>query len=128
MSELMHPLTPPANLEPTVPPAAAIDAPASNANWDLKNLLQRPEMVALLAFALILLFWDTYMDWMAADDFTQPITGVKLARRLGISPSTLSRYKGRSNFSEWSQDLDPDGIAWVYEGKGFVPRLIGNGE
>ncbi|MDX2241803.1 MAG: hypothetical protein NW224_14045 [Leptolyngbyaceae cyanobacterium bins.302] len=106
------------------PPQPAAPA-TSDPEWEatLKTLVQRPEMVALVAFALILVLWDTYLEWMEALDPTEPLTGVRLARRLGISASTLSRFKERANFSQWSQDLDPDGIAWSYENKVFVPRL-----
>jgi hypothetical protein len=92
--------------------------------WDItiQNLIQRPEMLALITFALILVLWDTYSEWLAEVDPGQPLSGVKLARRLGVNSSTISRYKLRPNFSQWSQDLDPDGIAWSYDGKFFVPH------
>lgn len=94
-------------------------------DWDsaLKKLLQRPEMLALVAFALILVLFETYAEWMTDIDPTQPLSAVKLARRLGVSTSTLKRYRQRPNFSAWSQDLDPDGIAWIYEKNAFVPQL-----
>lgn len=94
-------------------------------DWDttLKKLLQRPEMLALVAFALILVLFDTYAEWMSDIDLTKPLSSVKLARRLGVSTSTLKRYRHRPNFTVWSQDLDPDGIAWVYENNVFVPQM-----
>lgn len=107
-----------------ISPKPAID-PNANQEWNptLSTMLQRPEMVALIAFALILVLWDAYVQWLEEVDSTQPLTGTKLARRLGISASTLSRVKERTNFSQWSQELDPDGIAWSYENKVFVPRV-----
>jgi len=103
-------------------PATATPSPE---DWtpSLYTFFQRPELVALLAFAMILVFWDIYLEWMGEIDATQPLTGVKLARRLGVSTSTLSRFKGRANFSDWSRELDPDGIAWSYENKLFVPQV-----
>ncbi len=103
--------------------AATTPAAPPQDEWDVtvQNLLRRPEMVALLAFALALAFWETYMEWMAEVDPNQPLSGNKLARRLGVSSSTISRYKLRPNFKEWSQDLDPDGIAWIYQDNAFIP-------
>lgn len=111
-------------------PAPAIAAVADTSEdttdeWGeiLKKLIDRPEMLAIVVFALMVALWDTYADWLSEIELNQPISGVKLARRLGISNSTLSRHKLRPNFSEWSQDLDPDGIAWVYEGKAFIAKV-----
>lgn len=117
---------PPPQPTPTAPVISSTTpaiAQAENGDWDstLKTLLLRPEMLALVAFALILVLWDTYAEWLGSVDPSEPLSGAKLARRLGISTSTLSRYKHRANFSTWSQDLDPDGIAWIYEGNQFVP-------
>ena len=43
--------------------------------------------------------------------------------RLNVPPSTLASAKKRPDFSEWSQERDPDGIAWRWnpEIKRFVP-------
>jgi cytochrome bd-type quinol oxidase subunit 1 len=107
---------------PTSPDRSS-DRPDHEWNSTLNTVLQRPEMVALIAFAIILVLWDAYLEWMEEVDSTQTLTGTKLARRLGVSASTLSRVKERANFSQWSKDLDPDGIAWSYENKVFVPRV-----
>jgi hypothetical protein len=47
-----------------------------------------------------------------------------LAKRLNVKDYKISRYKSNDDFSEWSQNLDPDGIAWKYlpEDKVFVPQ------
>lgn len=105
---------------PAVQPASTTD------EWDttLKTIFQKPELVALLAFALILVLWDSYAEWMQEFDATQSLSGVKLARRLGVSSSTLSRVRKQDNFSEWSQQLDPEGIAWKYENQVFVPQTM----
>lgn len=42
-----------------------------------------------------------------------PMTQAALARRLEVSTSTISRMQSKPNFSEWSQQRDPEGIAWV---------------
>lgn len=38
-----------------------------------------------------------------------------LAKRLGVSHSSISRQKDKEGFSEWSQSRDPDGVAWRYD-------------
>ncbi|MGE5657969.1 MAG: heavy metal translocating P-type ATPase [Actinomycetota bacterium] len=44
----------------------------------------------------------------------QQLTGKKLAERLQVSVSTLSRHKSQSNFADWSRQKDPDGFSWIY--------------
>ncbi len=109
-----------------VEPKKQIEAPTPEDLTSLQTVLQRPEIVAMMAMALLLVFWDAYMEWMDEAE-TQSISGRQLARHLGVSSSTISRYKERSNFSEWSQTLDPEGIAWVYTGKAFV-QSVARGE
>lgn len=93
---------------------------AAYEEWNVRQtILQRPEIVAMMAIALMLVFWDAYLEWMAEAE-TQSLSGRQLALRLGVSSSTISRYKERTNFGEWSQTLDPEGIGWGYVGKGFV--------
>lgn len=38
----------------------------------------------------------------------------ELAHRLGVSKSTISIYKSKLEFPEWSRSRDPEGIAWIY--------------
>ena len=38
-----------------------------------------------------------------------------LARRLGMSPQTLTYRRSRADFVEWSMTKDPEGVAWLYE-------------
>ena len=47
----------------------------------------------------------------------------ELAKRLDLHSSTVGKRKSDSDFSEWSQSRDPEGIAWQYvpETKMFVP-------
>lgn len=56
--------------------------------------------------------------------FSTPMTQAALARRLGVNTSTISRMQSKPNFSEWSQQKDPDGITWVKspETKLFYPQ------
>ncbi len=41
-----------------------------------------------------------------------PLTRKDLAKRLGVTPQTLSRQRSTPAFDRWSQHKDPDGIAW----------------
>lgn len=47
----------------------------------------------------------------------------ELAKRLDVHSSTIGKRKSDSDFSEWSQSRDPEGIAWEYspETKEFLP-------
>lgn len=45
--------------------------------------------------------------------FSTPMTQAVLAKRLGVNTSSISRMQSKPNFSEWSQQKDPEGIAWV---------------
>lgn len=42
-----------------------------------------------------------------------PMTQAALSRRLGVGTSTISRMQSKPNFSEWSQQKDPEGVAWA---------------
>ncbi|NJM19639.1 MAG: hypothetical protein HC836_29440 [Richelia sp. RM2_1_2] len=53
------------------------------------------------------------------------LTGAALARRLDVSPSTLCHKKTARNFGKWTKGHDPDGIAWQYDGKKFIPQQQG---
>lgn len=47
----------------------------------------------------------------------------ELAKRLDVHSSTVGKRKSDSDFSEWSQSRDPEGIAWEYSPitKEFLP-------
>ncbi|MEC4804547.1 MAG: hypothetical protein SAJ12_07825 [Jaaginema sp. PMC 1079.18] len=51
-----------------------------------------------------------------------------LAKRLNVKDYTISRRKSNKDFPQWSQELDPDGIAWKYvsKDKTFVPQKPSN--
>jgi hypothetical protein len=40
-----------------------------------------------------------------------------LAERLGVSSSTILKYRGNKTFANWSKGKDPEGIAWQYSPK-----------
>jgi hypothetical protein len=109
----------------SIDPVQPIIPSLTDKDWNdsLQSILQRPEIVAMIAVAIVLVLWDSYLDWMDEVD-AAAISGRQLAQRLGVSSSTISRYKERTNFGEWSQALDPEGMGWVYTGKGFVQREI----
>jgi hypothetical protein len=53
----------------------------------------------------------------------EPLIQSELAKRLEINPSTIGRKKSDSDFPQWSQSRDPEGVSWQYvaETKMFVP-------
>ncbi|MBE9035156.1 HMA2 domain-containing protein [aff. Roholtiella sp. LEGE 12411] len=67
---------------------------------------------------------DTVTE-QANSDVT-PLQTSALAKRLGLHPKALSRYKSKPDFSEWSQKKDPNSIAWTYDNvsKIFCPTEL----
>lgn len=61
-----------------------------------------------------------------------PLNQAKLAKRLQVHSSTVSKRKINANFDQWSRNLDPEGVAWQYspETKRFYPmkQLANDGE
>jgi hypothetical protein len=55
--------------------------------------------------------------------FDGPITQTEIAKRLNVHPTTVSKWKTKSEFSQWSRSKDPSDIAWRYdsESKRFFP-------
>lgn len=51
-------------------------------------------------------------------------TQAELAKRFKVHPTTLSKWKVKSEFSEWSRQKDPEAVAWDYsvETKKFYPK------
>ncbi|MGB7444665.1 MAG: hypothetical protein WA919_26660 [Coleofasciculaceae cyanobacterium] len=47
----------------------------------------------------------------------QELTQADLARRLGVSSSTIGKRKSKPDFRQWSIDKDPDSIPWRYDEK-----------
>jgi len=53
------------------------------------------------------------------------LSGVDLAKRLGVNPGTLTRNRAKPNFTQWSQGKDPEQWAWQYvsEMERYAPVL-----
>lgn len=51
------------------------------------------------------------------------LTHKEMMLRLGVPTSTLSQWKIKDGFPEWSRERDPEGIAWQWEEglKRFIP-------
>lgn len=51
-----------------------------------------------------------------------PLTQIALANRLGCSDKVIQKHRkqdSKEDFAIWSRDLDPNGIAWTWEGGGM---------
>lgn len=48
---------------------------------------------------------------------SEPLTQAALAKRLEIDKSRISRVQSQPHFSQWSQERDPEGIAWQFDPK-----------
>ncbi|OCR02838.1 hypothetical protein BCD67_15555 [Oscillatoriales cyanobacterium USR001] len=55
---------------------------------------------------------------------SQFLTQVELAKRLNVHPTTVSKWKLKAEFPEWSCQKDPEAIMWEYsvENKRFFPK------
>jgi hypothetical protein len=88
------------------------------------DYLKRPEAVVFVAFATMMLFWEAYLALL---DELAPETSLscrQLAERLKVSKKTVRHRKRQEGFGEWSQSLDPEGIAWVYQSGGlYAPKI-----
>ena len=71
----------------------------------------------------MIMLWQMYLDFVEGADLDKPLSSREVARRLGITRSTLIRRKDRIDFPTWTQDLDPDGIAWIPQNGAFVSRI-----
>ena len=90
------------------------------------DILKRPEAIVLILFAALFIFWDAYTSWLEEDDVvpTAALSTSQLARRLQTSNTTIRNRKRLSNFSKWTETLDPDGIAWIYRKGVYIPRSL----
>ncbi|WAL62210.1 hypothetical protein [Thermocoleostomius sinensis] len=89
------------------------------------DLLRRPESVIFLFFISLFLFWDTYLSLLEEADRSpmQAHSTSQLSRRLKTAKGAIRRRKYAPDFSEWTQRLDPDGIAWSYQRGLYIPQL-----
>jgi len=94
--------------------AVATEEPSS-------SLLKRPEAVVLILIAALFVMWDTYLSLLDEVGSTA-LSSRQLAQRLGTTTKILRRRKRQPNFSEWTQQLDPDGIAWQYANGVYTPQ------
>jgi hypothetical protein len=86
---------------------------------EIPDYLKGHESVMLIFLTTLTVFWETYLSLL--DEFA-PETSLscrQLSQRLGVSKSTVRRRKRQAGFSEWSKSLDPDGMAWTYQGGGL---------
>jgi hypothetical protein len=112
----------------TVTPGSELEAIApaqSLQSLKLEEVLRRPEAVVLLLFVSMVILWQAYLDLTESDweESDVALSSSALAKRLGVSRSTIYRRKNKADFSVWTQTLDPDGIAWMYVMPKFVPSL-----
>jgi hypothetical protein len=86
------------------------------------DLLKRPEAVVLVLLSALLILWDTYLALLDEAEGSMALSSRQLAERLGTTTRILRRCKSQPAFSEWTRQLDPDGIAWVYSAGGtYIP-------
>ncbi len=54
---------------------------------------------------------------LSEEQVKKGLTGVALAERLNSYSSMISYKRSKPNFSCWTQEKDPDGIAWEYRSR-----------
>lgn len=114
--------TPELPSEPIAEPETEAKISSKASEMTPAQAMQTPAAIALVAFTFVSALWQTYVTWVQRTLPSGALSSRKLARRLGVSPSTIQRYKHQADFSTWTQSLDPEGIAWVYEQGIFVPH------
>ncbi len=92
--------------------------PALDPDW-----LKRPEAVVLATFVVLIVLWQLYLDLLDEASADEGLSGIELARRLGVSYSTIQRRKRREDFAQWSSNLDPDRLSWEYQNGRFSPQI-----
>jgi hypothetical protein len=94
-----------------------------NDSSESPDLLKRPEAVIFLLIAALFVFWDAYLSLLDEANSTS-LSSRQLAQRLGTTQKTIRRRKSQPDFSAWTQQLDPDGVAWTYcTGGMYAPRI-----
>lgn len=58
------------------------------------------------------------------DDKLLPLTQTELAKRLNTNSNTIRKKRSASDFSSWTQSLDPEGIAWKLSPQDNSPKNI----
>ena len=54
----------------------------------------------------------------------RPYSGRQMMKRLKCGDRLLRIKRSQPDFKEWSQERDPDGVAWKYEKSQFVPLQV----
>lgn len=96
---------------------------------EIPEILKRPEAVIFLILVTVIIFWDTYTSLLEDTPLLEDgnttlrarLSTSQLARRLQVSRSTIRRRKRLEDFHEWTQSLDPDGVAWMYHRGTYFP-------
>ncbi|MEL6223669.1 MAG: hypothetical protein AAFR31_13635 [Cyanobacteria bacterium J06627_8] len=96
---------------------------AEEESFDFQAVMQRPEALVIVIFAIVLYIWQLYTTLAQAAAPEGSVSGQELATRLGVSSSTISRRKLQPDFSTWAASVDPDGIAWSYDDGMFFPQM-----
>ncbi len=93
---------------PASTPQLAVEPPVANHT-------QAQEVKAIVSAELPSVWDDTTPSVQPkAPQPEAPKTTADLARRLGVSGQALNRRRSLSNFVNWSQIHDPQGLAWAY--------------
>ena len=53
----------------------------------------------------------------------QPLSGRQMMKRLKCGDRLLRIKRSQPDFSEWSKQRDPEGVAWKYQDGQFVPNI-----
>ncbi|NJR38916.1 MAG: hypothetical protein HC781_08860 [Leptolyngbyaceae cyanobacterium CSU_1_4] len=99
------------------PTSALAEKPESS------DYLKRPEAIVVIFITTLLVFWETYLSLLSELAPENSLSSRQLSQRLGVSKSTVRKRKRLAGFSEWSKSLDPEGMAWTYQGGGlYCPK------
>jgi hypothetical protein len=109
-----------------------LSAFAANQN-DLLSRLQERLQLTESRLEEILSTGEAQVSFVSVDNVDKNVdetgdrllSGVDLAKRLGVNPGTLTRNRAKPNFTQWSQGKDPEQWAWQYvsEVEQYAPVL-----
>lgn len=83
------------------------------------DYLKRPEAIVFIFLTTLFVFWETYLSLLDELAPENSLSCRQLSQRLSVSKSTVRKRKRQAGFSEWSRNLDPEGIAWKYQSGGL---------
>ncbi len=115
-TELVEPPEPSVETEPSLSEIASL---TDEVKTDIEPLAQKPELTKSPDEQEGLWAESSEKEHKVPDSLIQ----AELAKRLEVHSSTIGKRKSDSDFPEWSQSRDPEGIAWEYspETKEFSP-------